>query len=153
MKLNVTTECGAFAWSAVPATQGAVPHSALFSATVVGDATGTLIPRPGMANVCWTEQLAHESKVCNGCAGEDVLPLKYETFSTPPMVPATRPQTGFLSGVHPSYPRIVTFTLVFAGTAKYVVCSKLPVLGFLMKYDTQSGLSVTVAPGVAFLVT
>src|ERR1700691_6048022 len=103
MKLNVTTECGAFAWSAEPATQGAVPHSALFSATVVGDATGTLMPRPGIANVCWTEQLAHGPRVCTAGGGETLWPLKYEPFSPPPMVPATRPQTGLRSGVHPSY--------------------------------------------------
>ena len=53
-----------------------MPHSALFSATVVGDATGTLMPRPGIANVCCTEQFAHESKVCIGADGVDVLPLK-----------------------------------------------------------------------------
>ena len=45
------------------------------------------------------------------------------------------------------------FTLVFAGTAKYVVWSKLPVPGFLMKYDTQSGLLVTVVSGVVIMVT
>src|SRR3984957_14363935 len=101
MKLNVTTACGAFAlWLA--AVHGEVPHRLLFSLTVVGEATGTLMPRPGIANVCWTEQFAHESKVWIGCVGESVLPLKYETSSTPPVVPATRPQTGLRSGVQPS---------------------------------------------------
>jgi len=42
-------------------------------------------------------------------------------FNKGQTTPATRPQSGFRNGVQPSYPRIVTFTLVFAGTAKYVV--------------------------------
>ena len=63
MKLNVTTECGASAWSAVLATHGDVAHRALFSSTVGGEAIGTFSPRPGIANVCCTEQLAHESNV------------------------------------------------------------------------------------------
>src|ERR1700679_1223890 len=102
MKLNVTTACGAFAWSALPATQGAVPHSALFSSSVVGDAMGTLMPRPGIANVCCTAQFAQELKVCTDCVDENVVPLNYETFSVPPIVPAPRSQTGFRSGVQPS---------------------------------------------------
>ena len=71
-----------------------------------------------MAKVCCTEQFAQESKVVSGADGVYVLPLKNETCSTSPTVPATLPQSGLRSGVHPSYPWIVTFTLVFAGTAK-----------------------------------
>src|SRR5580692_4433532 len=120
MKLKVTTACGAFAlWLA--AVHGEVPHRLLFSLTVVGEATGTLMPRPGMANVCCTEQFAHESKVVIGVTGPNFLPSKYETFSISPIVPATCPQSGFRNGVQPSYPRIVTFTRVPAGTSKYVV--------------------------------
>jgi hypothetical protein len=101
MKLKVTTACGALAlWLA--AVHGEVPHRALFSSTVVGEATGTLMPRPGMANVCCTEQFAHESKFVTGAVGPNVLPLKYETSSVPPIVPATCPQSGFRSGVQPS---------------------------------------------------
>src|ERR1700722_13222459 len=68
MKLKVTTACGALAlWLA--AVHGEVPHRLLFSLTVVGEATGTLMPRPGIANVCCTEQSAHESKACTGVVG------------------------------------------------------------------------------------
>ena len=67
--------------------------------------------------------------------------------------PATLPHTGLRSGVQPSYPRIVTFTVVFAGTAKYVVWSNWPVDGFLMKYETQSGRFEIVVWGVVIIVT
>ena len=79
------------------------------------------MPRLGIAKVCCTEQFAHESKVDTDCVGVVLPLLKYETFSTSPATPVTCPQTGFRNGVQPSYPRIVTFTLVLAGTAKYVV--------------------------------
>ncbi len=46
-----------------------------------------------------------------------------------------------------------TFTLVPAGTLKYVVWTNWPVDGFLMKYVTQSGLSVTVVCAVVISVT
>src|SRR5579875_717312 len=102
MKLNVTTVCGAFASSELFATQGEVPHRLLFSASVVGDATGTFSPSPGIANVCCTEQSAHVLNTEKGWEGEAVLPLKNETFSTFPIVPVTLPQTGLRSGVQPS---------------------------------------------------
>ena len=121
---------------------------------MVGDATGTLMPRLGIANVCCTEQSAHESNVVSACAvGQWSCRCRYETFSASLTTPETLPHTGFRSGVQPSYPRIVTFTVVFAGTAKYVVWSNWPVDGFLMKYDTQSGRLVTVVCGVVIIVT
>jgi hypothetical protein len=48
---------------------------------------------------------------------------------------------------------MVMLTRVSAGTAKYVVWSKLPVDGFLMKYDTQSGLLVTVVWAAVIMMT
>ena len=47
MKLNVTTWCG-------PLVHGEVPHRLLFAFSVVGEAIGTLMPRPAIVNVCWT---------------------------------------------------------------------------------------------------
>src|SRR5215472_16849863 len=106
-KLNVTTECGEFPSSAVAPTHGPAAHRALFSATVGGEATGTFTPRPGIANVCCTEQSAHESNVETEVTGPYVFPLYIETFSAffwPVLVntPATWPQSGLRSGVQPS---------------------------------------------------
>ena len=99
--MNLTTVCGAFS-SAASTLQGEVPHRLLFSFNVVTDAIGTLTPRLGIANVCCTEQFAHESKVERFCAADNVLPLKYCTFSTSPTVPETWPHSGLRSGVQPS---------------------------------------------------
>ena len=55
---------------------GDVPHRLLFSLNVVTDAIGTFSPRPGMANVCCTEQSAHVSNVEIGWLARHVLPLK-----------------------------------------------------------------------------
>src|SRR5258708_25673374 len=67
------------------------------------------------------------------------------TFPTSPAVPVTLPQNGLRSGVQPSYPSMVTLIVVPAGTLNKVVCIHFPVLGSLMKYDTQSGRLLTVA--------
>ena len=73
MKLNVTTWCG-------PLVHGDVPHRLLFAFSVVGEAIGTLMPRSGMVNVCWTLHPDQSS------AREIGWPF---TYSTPPMVPVT----------------------------------------------------------------
>src|SRR5580700_567357 len=86
LKLNVTTWCG-------PLVHGEVPHRLLFAFSDVGEAIGTLMPRPGMVNVCWTLHCAQEFSCETG------LPF---TYSTPPMVPVILPQTGLRSGVQPS---------------------------------------------------
>src|ERR1700677_2768280 len=117
MKLNVITWCG-------PLVHGEVPHRLLFSFSVVGEAMGTLRPRPGMANVCWTLHPEYELSSDTG------LPF---TYSTSPIVPVTWPQIGLRSGVQPSYPSIVTFTLVAAGTSKYVVGTHWGGGGLMMK--------------------
>src|ERR1700677_419584 len=86
MKLNCTVMCG-------PLVHGEVPHRLLFSLSVVGEAIGMLMPRPGMVNVCCTLQPAHEFSCFTG------LPF---TYSTPPIVPGTWPNTGLLRSVQPA---------------------------------------------------
>src|SRR5450755_1429267 len=105
MKLKVTTEWG-------PDVHGDAAHKALFSLSVVGDAIATFRPMPGIEKVCPTLQPDHELSTETRC------PF---TFSTLPTVPVTLPQYGLRSGVQPSYPRIVTFTLLPAGTLNRVV--------------------------------
>src|SRR6185437_3966403 len=48
---------------------------------------------------------------------------------------------------------MVMSTVVPAGTRNRVVCTHLPVVGLLMKYDTQSGLLLTVFCGSSCIVT
>src|SRR5215471_5824280 len=110
-----------------PVVQGEVPHR---PSARLGVAIGTFRLMPGIENVCPTLQAPHELSSWIG------LPF---TYSTPPMVPVTLPNTGLRSGVQPSYPRIVMLTTLPAGTLKIVVCSHCLVVGFWMKYDTQSG--------------
>src|SRR5260370_36602066 len=86
MKLKATTVWG-------PEVHGDVEHKLLFACRLVGEATGTLSPSPGIEKACCTPHSAHEFSVETG------FPL-----GTPP--PPTRPwacaQTRFACGLHPA---------------------------------------------------
>src|SRR5215469_3454135 len=97
VKLNFSTEYGP--WEGV---QGEEGHRL---AEALGEATGTNRPRLGIANVCPTEQDAHESMTDTLRAGPSAFPLlNCCTFTVPPSVPWTRLKKLFRSGVQPSYP-------------------------------------------------
>src|SRR5437764_13544252 len=97
MKLNFSSEYGP---------EEGVHGDELHSwAEALGEATGTNRPRLGIANVCPTEQCAHELMTDTVRAGPSGLPLlNCCTLTVPPSVPWTRLQKLFRSGVQPSYP-------------------------------------------------
>src|SRR5262249_43700391 len=71
----------------------------------------------------------------------------------PPIVPCTWLQKLLRRGVHPSYPLIVRFTWVLAGTQNKVVCTHWWVLGACMKKLTPSGRLGTVFCASSFITT
>src|SRR5436305_15261283 len=97
VKLNFSNEYGP-----VEGVHGDEPHRL---AEAFGEPTGTNRPRLGIANVCPTEQCDHELMTDTVRAGPSGLPLlNCCTLTVPPIVPCTRLQKLFRSGVQPSYP-------------------------------------------------
>src|SRR5215471_15824092 len=115
LKLNDST-----AWG--PDVQGDTPHRLLAESRAFGEATGTNTCSAGIANVWPTVQPAQELITETLRVGEATpLALTRLRFTVPPIVPWTRLQKLLRSGVQPSYPRMVTWTVVPAGTENSVV--------------------------------
>src|SRR5580704_11816863 len=123
LKLNVST-----AWG--PDVQGEVPHRLLAESMAFGEATGMNRFRAGIAKVCATVQPAQELITETGRVGV-ATPLLLTTlrFTVPPIVPWTWLQKLFRSGVQPSYPRIVMWTVVPLGIENSVVCTHCLLVG------------------------